>query len=121
LAFFEGHMSDPTTAQRLAFHGFSEAEDAPPMPLPPAVTHRLHGGFPVATDEIRVTSQSARRKPNGRVDRGRIIVRRWCLNPDGTWWPDSALPGVVIYAENAVKFGAAVAAAVAALAGDVKP
>jgi hypothetical protein len=116
-------MADSTTAQRLEFFGMTDAASSGHATADPgpAAKHRLHGAFPVASDEIRVTSQSARRKPNGRVDRGRLIVRRWCLNADGTWWPDCALPGVVVYAENAAEFGRAVAAAVEALAGDVKP
>jgi hypothetical protein len=86
----------------------------------PAGTHRLHGSFQVATDELRVTSQAAYAARNGFASPARICIRRWHRGHDGDWWPDSRNRGISIEAANAEAFGKAVAAAVEALTSEAK-
>jgi hypothetical protein len=124
-------MSDPTTAQRLEFFGMrDDSHLAPLVPTPPpgprdegpAGNHRLHGAIVRNWRELRVTSQPLRLTPRGHVDAARICIRWWHRGGGGQWWPDKRNTGITIEAANAVKFGAAVAAAVAALlAGEAKP
>ncbi len=119
-------MSDPSsTAARLAFHGMTETEAPRLEPGPrdegPAGNHRLHGAICRNWRELRITSQPSRLSPRGHVDAARICIRWWHRGRDGQWWTDPRNPGISIAAANAAEFGRAVAAAVAALAGDVKP
>jgi hypothetical protein len=123
-------MSDPTTAQRLEFFGMRDESHLPPHisdPPPgprdfgPAGNHRLHGTISAAVNELRITTQPARRNPRGHVDDARICIRFWHKDGNGAWWPNKQNPGLTIEAAHAAEFGRAVAAAVAALTCEAKP